>query len=114
MPDPKRASLSVLAAACWLALFLVVAKTAGSDLPWWPEPGSRLGIVVAGSFTDVLFALGFGLFAAAVVLVSGRGAGALRVLSLVLFAICALYAVIAAGVFRFFHRPLTYELLGLI
>ncbi|MGI8819951.1 MAG: sulfatase family protein [Chthoniobacterales bacterium] len=118
MPDRNAAARSLLSAACWLALFLVVAKTAASELPWWPGLPTRLVTVVAASFSDVLFALTAGFAAAATVFAFGRGrrltTTIVHAAGMTLFAVCAAYAVVALGVFRYFHRPLTYELLGLI
>ena len=113
----KRPSFSLLQASCWLALVLIAAKAAT------PHPGSfasvpqRLITLLISSWTDVLFAVGCGAVAEVVVLVLGRWrrvVAIVRAIGLTFFAACAIYAVSAVGIFRYFSRPLTYELSGLI
>ena len=113
----KRRGASLLEASCWLALILIAAKAATPDTPWFPNPSARLLTLLISSWTDVLFAVTGGVIGQAVVVAFGkwpRVARITRVLFLAFFAACAIYAVAAVGVFRYFHRPLTFELLGLI
>lgn len=107
----------MLRAGCWLACFLVVAKALTPDLRWWPGLPSRLLIVLASSWSDALFALvcgGIGELALLAVRRWPRVAAVTRAGFLILFAFFAVFAVAAIGLFRYFHRPGTYNLLGLI
>lgn len=105
---------SPLRAALWLALVLVAAKAAlffDPELEFVGTPldaSAVLGLAMV-SCKDVLFALCAGLL--------GEGLWRLRRDRLVrhllvgAYAVCALYAVIALGVFRYFNRPLSYDLI---
>ncbi|MFN2475040.1 MAG: sulfatase [Chthoniobacterales bacterium] len=97
-----------MSATCALALVLVFAKAA-SD--------SRAITIVASSYRDLFFAVCAGAIAAAVLSLARRwnvGAAIVRSLALVIFALFAGYAIAAVGLFRYFHRPVTYDLLTLV
>ncbi len=69
------------------------------------------------SWTDVLFALVCGTLGELAVRTISRArrvAALIRGAFLAFFAICALYSVAAIGLFHYFNRPITFELLGLI
>ncbi len=106
----------MLWAGCWLALFLVTAKALSGDIPWWPNLPARLLTLVASSWRDVFFALICGALGELVARVfrSHRSARIVRTGFLFFYTACAFYAVGAIGVFRYFNRPLTYDLFGLI
>ncbi|MFN2509501.1 MAG: sulfatase [Chthoniobacterales bacterium] len=110
-------ALGMLRAGCWLGLLLLVAKAVTPDAPWFPEFPRRVVTLLTSTWTDVLFALASGLLAELVLWLAARRrkmAAILRGLFLGFFAVCAAYAVAAVGVFRYFNRPLTYELIGLV
>ena len=69
------------------------------------------------SYNDVLFALGLGTVATLGLWAAGRRtaiATCLRRAFVAIGALCAFYAVIAGGVFNYFGRPLSYDLLKLV
>ena len=69
------------------------------------------------SWTDVVFALAAGAIGEALVRTTRRWPRlgfVLRSVFIIFFALCALYAVAAVGLFRYFNRPLTFQMLGLI
>ena len=73
--------------------------------------------VASASFHDVLFAVTCGAIGELLVLLARRWppvASCLRLLFVAFFAICAAYAVAAVGLFKYFNRPLTFELLTLV
>jgi len=108
--------VSAIALGAWLALPLVVAKAVH-----WGWPGAYgwalwLRDVAVSSHQDVAFAAGFGLCAAAVLLLFRRAPRAGRWASAALVATgaaCVLYAVVSVQVFAFLRSPLTYALLYL-
>src|SRR5829696_897188 len=105
-------ALSLLRASCWLALFLVAAKAATWTERKFPGLAKRLLELVMSTWTDVLFALICGLIATLTVrtLVKWkRSALVVRVVFLGCFTVCAAYAVVAVGLFRYFNRPATFE-----
>lgn len=107
---------SLLQASCWLALILLLAKAATAGA-WFPNPAARLLVLIASSYRDLLFALGCGLvgeFALWLVRNSRTSSAFVRAFGLGLFALFAGYAVAAIGLFRYFNRPVTYELLTLV
>ena len=69
------------------------------------------------SWTDALFAIVCGLVGAFAVRATQRWsnvAAVLRGVFLGFFALCAIYGVAAVGLFRYFNRPVTFGVLGLI
>ena len=111
------APVSLLRAAFWLAVVLVAAKAATFEREWFPQFPSRLLILVMASFTDVVFALAVGLVGALLARATSpwpRLGRAVRASFLGFFTLCAAYGVAAVGLFRYFGRPLTFDLLGLI
>ena len=109
--------LALLRASFWLALILVVTKAFSGHIDWWPGFPARLLTLVASSWSDVLFALAWGVFGVAVTLMLRRWrrmAALAHGVLLALFTLFALYAVAAIALFRHFNRPLTYDLVWLI
>jgi arylsulfatase A-like enzyme len=100
--------------AAWLAIVLIVSKGFSLGRPrdyWW-----LLDLSMA-SFGDVFFALGLGTVANLALRATGRRtamASGLRSSFVGLCVFCAFYSVIAAGVFNYFGRPLSYNLLKLV
>lgn len=114
--EPRR-DLSLLRASCWLALFLVAAKAATWTERKFPGLTTRLLELLMSTWTDVLFALCCGALAELVIFTlprRSRTATFVRGTVIGFFALCALYGVAAVGLFHYFNRPLTFELLGLI
>ncbi len=110
-------ALTVISASCWLAVFLIVAKACSGIVPWWPQLPRRVVTLVASSWSDVLFALGCGLLGALVVRGLTRWpriASIARVIVLILFTAFVVYGVATVGLFRYFHRPLTFEMFGMV
>ena len=106
-----------LHASGWLALILVVAKAATWDAPWAAQIAQRLLLVLTTSWQDVAFALSCGAVADLIMLAAARGgrtAAITRGALLALFAIFSCYAIVAIGFFRYFNRPLTYYMFGLV
>ena len=113
MPD-----LPLLRASGWLELILVGAKMFCANLPGetrdWLE---HFVALAASSFRDVLFALVCGAIGELLNSTSARRprlARCVRFVFLTFFTLCAAYAVVSVGIFRYFLRPLTYELFGLV
>lgn len=109
--------VSLLQASCWLAIVFVIAKAATMNRNALPGFGARLLTLVAASWSDVLFAVACGIIGSIVVwpLRNRRIAGAMtHAFILVLFASFSAYAVAAVGLFRYFNRPVTYDLLRLV
>ena len=116
--SPASRSLSCdftpLRLAAWLAIVLTVSKGFSLGRPrdyWW-----LLDLSMA-SFGDVFFALCLGTVANLVLQAAGRRpaiASGLRPAFVGLCVFCAFYSVIAAGVFNYFGRPLSYNLLKLV
>ncbi len=100
--------------AAWLAIVLVLSKALSLERTrdfWWLRDLSM------ASFGHVLFALGLGLVANLVLQTAGQGTSMALVLRTAFVAICVLsafYSVVAAGVFNYFGRPLSYDLLKLV
>lgn len=112
-----RPSISILRSACWLALIFIGAKAANWNARGWSDPAKRFLELLMSTWSDVLFALVCGLLATlAVAAVSRwtRVAAVARAFFLGIFTVCAIYAVVAVGLFRYFNRPATFELIGLI
>lgn len=100
-----------------LAVILVVAKAASGTAAWFPDVPVRLLAVLASSWADVFFALvcgAIGEITLRMLARSRRGTAIAWTLFYTIFAIFAAYAVAAVGLFRYFNRPLTYDLLGLV
>ena len=73
--------------------------------------------MAAASFSDVLFALSCGAIGELLGLLVRRAprvATGVRFVFLAFFLLCAGYAVAAVGLFKYFNRPLTFELLTLV
>ena len=115
-PRGSAAPSGLLRASLLLAVCLVATKACSADFAWWPKPGAGLLMLIAASWSDVLFALACGLIGELVWLVTRRSrlAGVVRVTVLLVYAFFAMYAVAAIGLFRYFNRPLTYDLLGMV
>ena len=100
--------------AAWLAIVLVLSKGFSLDRPrdhWW-----LLDLSMA-SYCDVLFALGLGTLASVGLWAASRRtviASGLRRAFVGICVLCAFYSVVAAGVFNYFGRPLSYDLLKLV
>ena len=100
--------------AAWLAIVLVLSKGFSLDRPrdhWW-----LLDLSMA-SYCDVLFALGLGTVASLGFWAASRRtviASGLRRAFVGICVLCAFYSVVAAGVFNYFGRPLSYDLLKLV
>ncbi|MFA6563641.1 MAG: sulfatase-like hydrolase/transferase [Verrucomicrobiia bacterium] len=111
---PTRAPVSPLRAALWLAAVLVGAKAvllgAPRSLHWVLD-------LAAVSFQDMLFAAAAGVVAEIAVCATARWpalARAVRGMALGFLTFCAFYTVLAVGVFQYFSRPLSYDLLILV
>jgi arylsulfatase A-like enzyme len=97
-----------------LAVLLILSK--GFSLRRTPD-FSWLQNLSMASFVDVLFALGLGTVASLTLRFIGDGspvAGALRGAFVAICVACAFYAVVAVGVFNYFGRHLSYDLLNLV
>jgi len=111
---PERAPVSMLRAALWLAVALAGAKAVLLAAPRSPR---WLLDLAAVSFQDVLFALALGVAAEIAARAAGRRPALARVVrgtALAFFTFCAFYVVLAVGVFQYFSRPLSYDLLVLV
>ena len=110
---PDRVSL--LRAGLLLAVVLVGAKAMLVDQPPSRDSVFRLPEI---SYSDVIFALAIGTLGELTVWVLSHRrpafARAVRGVTLGLLTLSALYAVVSVGVFRYFERPLTYDLLSLV
>lgn len=111
---PGRAPVSLLRTGLWLAALLVGAKAvllgAPRSLHWVLD-------LAAVSFQDVLFALAAGAVGEAVARAAARKpalARAVRGMALGFLTFCAFYTVLAVGIFQYFSRPLSYDLLVLV
>lgn len=111
---PERVPVSPLRAALWLALVLVGAKAVLLEMPrsWrWVLD------LAAVSFQDVLFAVALGVVAEIAARAAARWPAlerSARGAALAVFTLCAFYVVLAVGIFQYFSRPLTYDLLSLV
>ena len=114
---PKKSDFSLLGASAWLALLLIVAKAVTWDKPWRAHFFERFLGLLMSSWADVLFALGCGAIGVVTLFALRnfpRPASIARVFFLGLLALCALYGVAAIGLFRYFNRPITFELFAMI
>ena len=100
--------------AAWLAIVLVLSKAFCLERSrdyWWVLDLSMV------SFADVLFALGLGALANLALRAIDRdiviAAGFQRTF-VGICVLCAFYSVVAAGVFNYYGRPLSYDLLKLV
>jgi len=114
----RRFAPAALALSVWLALALVVAKTAHWGWPWQAVSGFRVWVrdVLVSSHADVAFAAGFGLAALALLgVVRGRARGERAAgIGLAAFgAFCVGYSVVGVHIFDYLRSPLTYPLLYL-
>ena len=107
---------SLLAASCWLALLLVVAKGVSWTGDWPRGLAGRVATLVAFSWTDVLFALACGVVGETVALLARRFSAerAVRRCVIALLTVFAIYGLVSIGIFRYFNRPLTIQLLSLV
>ena len=85
----------------------------------WEEDGVAGGLMTLAmsSWTDVLFALGCGALGDCVVWLVRRHqriAVILRRIFIALLTVFAIYGIIGVGVFHYFMRPLTFELLTMV
>ena len=109
--------ISLLQASCWLALLLVVAKGFSWTDAWERGALSGVGALAMSSWTDVLFALGCGALGDSVVWLvrqNRRAAAIVRGLFIAILTLFTVYGIVAVGVFHYFMRPLTFELLTMI
>jgi sulfatase-like protein len=123
LPRPDEASrsarslcldLNPIRLAGWLAIVLILSKGFSLDRSrhcWWV-----LDLSMA-SYNDVFFALALGALAS-LILWAWQGqpavASGLRRAFVGFCVLCTFYAVVAAGVFTYFGRPLSYDLLKLV
>ena len=94
-----------------------MAKAASADFEDLPDFSARFLTVVAASFTDVIFALACGALGELLLIAASRWQRVRAIVSaacLTFFAIFASYAVAAIGLFKYFRRPLTAALLGMV
>ena len=115
--SPREKALPVFGSmrlAALLAFVLICSKGFSlgrmHDFEW-------LRSVAMASFVDVLFALGLGTVASLTLRALGNGsfvAGAVRHAFVAICVLCAFYAVVSAGVFNYFGRHLSYDLLKLV
>ena len=113
-PAPPRRPVALIWVGFWLALILVGAKALSLGTPDGWGWAVRLTVV---SFRDVIFALSFGAMGEAIAwLLRGRVRLASTVRGLVVAggALCAVYAVVAYGVFVALERPLSFDVLRLM
>lgn len=109
-----RSDFTAIRLAAWLAIVLILSKGFSLDRSrdyWW-----LLDLSMA-SHVDVFFALALGTLANLVLRVGGwRPAVAfgLRGAFVGVCVLCAFYSVVAAGVFTYFGRPLSYDLFKLV
>jgi arylsulfatase A-like enzyme len=100
--------------AAWLAIVLIASKGFSLDRSrdyWW-----LLDLSMA-SYRDVLFSLALGTVASLWLWAASRRPAVscgLRRAFVGICVLCAFYSVIAAGVFNYFGRPLSYDLLKLV
>ena len=112
--EPSSLRLCPLRLAAWLAIVLVLSK--GSCLErsreyWWVLNLSMM------SFADVFFALSLGALGYLATRATIRNiaiAAAVQGAFVGICVLCAFYSVIAAGVFNYYGRPLSYDLLRLM
>ncbi|MGZ5564330.1 MAG: hypothetical protein ACXWFY_03975, partial [Chthoniobacterales bacterium] len=115
--NEEKTAISPLRASSWLALILIATKAATWDKPWIGHLSERLLGLIMSSWSDVAFALACGVIGEATVFVLGklpRVAAIVRRCFLAFLAFCALYGVVAVGLFRYFNRPITFELFAMI
>ncbi|HEV3410328.1 MAG TPA: sulfatase [Chthoniobacterales bacterium] len=98
-------------ASGWLAFVLLAAKALTWNKPWLPNIHERLLELLMSSWTDVAFALACGLVGEGF----ARGLGRVGRATFLLFAaLCAVYGAAAVGLFGYFNRPLTFQMLTLV
>ena len=110
--------MSLFHAAGLLAVILVAAKTMTLDRPSsFAELPLHLLRMLMASWSDALFALVCGALGEGLVRTvgkDGRAATMIRRGFLTIFALFAIYAVAAIGLYHYFLRPITAQVLGLI
>ena len=113
-PLSGRRPVALVWVGFWLAVVLVGTKAASLGQPdsWrWPLELARV------SFRDVIFALAFGTVGESCALAFARKpriGAAVRAAVLAVAAGCALYSVVAYGVFESLDRPLSFDLMRLM
>jgi hypothetical protein len=95
-------------------LVLIAAKAVTPLETWHRDSHGPLLTLLTSSWSDVLFALGSGVIGELAVLLVRRWrrvATTIRVLILGFFALCAVYAVAAIGLFRYFsgRSPMSWS-----
>ena len=111
---PAQRPVALVWVGFWLALVLIGAKAVSLGVPqsWgWPLELARV------SFRDVLFALALGVAGEICALLSARKprlSATVRAGALVAATFCALYGVVAYGIFESLDRPLSFDLLRLM
>jgi arylsulfatase A-like enzyme len=112
--SPARSPVSPLWVGLWLAVVLVGAKAVLLGVPRSPQWLLKLAMA---SFQDVLFAVAVGAIGEMAVRAAARRptlARAVRGAMLGFLTLCAFYGVVAVGVFQYFDRPLSYDLLRMV
>jgi lipoteichoic acid synthase len=116
-PSAEPRPISLLQASCWLALLLIAAKAFSWSEGWESGLATGLLALVKASWTDVLFALGCGAVGDGLAFLlrnTPRAAAMVRRLWIALLTVFAVYGIVGVGVFHYFMRPLTFELLTMI
>ena len=110
----NRSPVALVWVGFWLSLVLVTTKAVSLGHPrTWHYPLELAHV----SFRDVLFALALGCCGQITVQLCARRprlATVVRTATIVVCIICALYSVVAYGVFESFDRPLSFDLLRLM
>ena len=117
LPRDNERPISLLQASCWLALLLIAAKAFSWNDGWERGFASGVRALTMASWSDVLFALGCGAIGDVLVWLvrrKQRAAVIVRASFIVLFTAFAIYGVVGVGIFHYFMRPLTFELLTMI
>ena len=128
-PPPARRPVALVWVGFWLALILVAAKGWSLGVPrsWeWPPQLAQVSfrdvwerplLLAQVSYRDVLFALSFGALGEGIAWLvrrQARLAATVRGLVVGICTVCALYAVVAYGVYEALDRPLSFDLLRLM
>jgi glucan phosphoethanolaminetransferase (alkaline phosphatase superfamily) len=110
----KKAHPSAIATGLWLGVVFIGTKAAILGTPHSAQWLANLALITP---YDVLFALGVGVAGeVALSLTKGRPRlhRALRTAFLGFCVLCAFYAVVAVGVWSYFNRPLTVDILRVV
>jgi arylsulfatase A-like enzyme len=109
--------ISLLWPGLLLAVILVAAKAATFERAWHPHFASRVFLLVMASASDVCFAIGVSLVGQLLVRATSSRPQIARWINRVwlgVLTLCAFYGAASVGLFRYFGRPLTYDLLRLV